>query len=515
MRRREASIGISPRNQGQFDFSGQLSGNAFADFLLGTPFETEFQYGINQNDVHQSHFSAYIQDDWKVTSRFTLNLGFRYEYAGSYVDVDGNIRNFNWSTLSLFGGLGQREPINNPTDWGPRAMAPRFGYAYRISDKTVIRGGYGIFITTPTEANVSVINSNPPLNTQNFNFTNLQSPNLSLCCFTIGATTSTQPPYGILSIPNDYGPGYSQQWSTNIQHQLPGGWVAEVGYFGSHTLNLDNAHSENEWRTPSASNTQANRPYPQYLDIRVLGTDAVAYFDSLQTRLQTPVWHNLNLLTSYTYGHCIDTKSAAATSFIGTEQQEPQNQYDRFKGERGDCVFDFRHQYHLNAVYAIPGSASKSAAARLIQGWSVSANLVLQSGDHDTVILPGNPANTGRGSIRPDRVCDGSLPNRTYLEWFNTSCFVNWSLAVPRVYKFGNSGRGVVTGPPTRLLDFSLLKSTSIRETQRFELRADFFNALNNHHFGDPDLTVGDATFGRISTAGPGRQIQVGAHYVF
>ena len=508
-RRREDFISVSAPNQGEFIFSGQLSKNAFADFDLGLPYETAYLPTIGQSGIHQRHLSAYIQDDWHVSNRLTLNLGMRYEYAGSYSDVTGHARNFNWSTLLLFPNVGQTVALNDPTS----DFIPRIGIAYRASERTVIRSGFGIFTTTPTTANVSLLYTNPPNNAQQTLFTNLSDPNLTLASIETG-TTSTAPP-GVYSIPYNYGPGYAEEWSLNVQRQLPWHWVAEVGYIGSHTLHLDNAHSDNEPLTPGPGAVQARRPLQQYADIRVFGTDGVSYYDAFDARLQNAGWHGLNLISSYSWSHCLDTKSSAATSAVGTEDQEPQNQYNRFEGERGRCIIDFRQQFHLNSVYAIPGGegASNFASRAIEKGWLIGIGGIAQTGDAETVIVSGNPANTGRGTIRPNRLCNGNLAasKKTIGQWFETSCFVSAGL-----YAFGDSSRGIIEGPATKIWNVNLQKSTAIGETQNLLFRTDFYNILNTPQFADPGLTVATPTFGVItSTASPGRQIVFGLRYTF
>ena len=245
----------------------------------------------------------------------------------------------------------------------------------------------------------------------------------------------------------------------------------------------------------------------------MFGTDGVAYYEGLQTRLQSGNWHGLNLLNSYTWSKCIDTKSSAATSAVGAENQEPQNQFDRHKGERGRCFIDYRQQFKINAVYALPfGSSLTGVAGHILKGWQLSTNLLLQSGPASTITVSGNPANTGRGAIRPNRITDGNLPasQRKPERWFDTAAFVQ---APP--FTFGNSGRGVMEGPASKLVDFSLLKAFRVSEGHRLELRGDFFNAFNTPQFFVPGLVVGTAEFGRVTTTGPAREIQVGLRYTF
>jgi hypothetical protein len=506
---RQDSYAVNATNQGEFSFSGQLSGNAFADFVLGLPYQTQMTAYLGEVSLHQKHASAYVQDDWRIRSNLTLNFGLRYEYAGSYSDLLGNARNFNWQTLSLFPAPGATAPLNNSSN----DLAPRFGFAYNLNKTgTVIRGGYGIFFTQPTVANVTLLYRNPPRNSDNTYTTNLTDPNLTLANGFVSSALGAATPPSLVSIPQDYGPGYAQSWSFNIQQKLPGNWVAEVGYVGSHTLHLDSAHTDNV-PPPEPGNVQANRPLPQWGAIRVFGTDGIAYYDALVTRLQSAAWHGANILTDYTYSKCLDNKSATSTSDVGNDPTEPQNEYNYIKGEKGRCAIDFTQQFHFHAVYRIPlGRNPQGFASAVIRNWQLSTGIVVHSGPPFTIVESGNTANTGNGTIRPNRIADGNLPTdqRTPQRWFNTSAFV---AAAP--YTFGDSGRGIIDGPATKLLNVSLVRRLIFNDKSQLEIRAEAFNALNTTQFGIPGYTLGTASFGQISTTYPARNLQFALRYAF
>lgn len=508
---RQDFYSVNATNQGSFSFTGQLSGNSFADFLLGLPYSTtKTDYEV-KTDVHQKHASAYIQDDWRVRKNFTLNLGLRYEYAGSYTDLLGMARNFDWSTLSLFPAPGTAAPLND----GSNGFAPRIGLAYNFEKTgTVVRAGFGMFYTQPTVANVNLMGRNPPANSSNTYITNLAAPNLTLADGFLSSQLSTgaPPPAALVTIPQDYGPGYAQSWSLNIQQRLPANWVAEVGYVGSHTLHLDSAHTANT-PPPGPGAVQARRPLQQWADIRVFGTDGVAYYQALQTRLQSPSWHGLNLLASYTYSKCIDTKSSASTSAVGSDDAEPQNQLDYLRGERGLAAIDFPQQFKAHVVYQLPfGGKRQGVTSALIGGWQVSAGVTAHSGPPFTITESGNTANTSRGTIRPNRIADGNLPSsgRTPQRWFDTAAFV----AAPP-YTYGNSGRGIIRGPGTKLLDISVVKRFAMGESRNLELRADAFNTTNTTQFTIPSRTFGTPAFGQISSTYPARNVQVALRFAF
>lgn len=507
---RQDSYAVNASNQGQFSFTGQLSGNAFSDFVLGLPYSTTKTDYLGEVSLHQKHASAYIQDDWRIRSDLTLNLGVRYEYAGSYTDLLGNARNFDWTKLQLFPDPGTTAPLNNAS----HGIAPRFGFAYSLNKTgTVIRGGYGIFLTQPTMANLTLLYRNPPRNLSNTYTTNLTSPNLTLANgFVSSQLGGSTTPASLVSVPQDYGPGYAQTWTFNIQQKMGGNWVGEVGYVGSHTLHLDSAHTANT-PPPGPGSVQSRRPLQQWGDIRVFGTDGVAYYDALQTRLQSTSWHGANVLASYTYSKCLDNKSSTSTSQVGTDDAEPQNQADYINGEKGRCAIDFRQQFHFHTVYELPfGKSLHGFGGALIRNWQVSAGVSLHSGGPFTTIEAGNTANTSRGTIRPNRIADGNLSSdqRTPQRWFDTGAFI----AAP-AYTYGNSGRGILGGPAAKLLDFSLVKRFAFGEHHHFELRADAFNALNTPQFGIPGRTLGNPDFGKISTTNPARNIQLALRYAF
>ncbi len=508
-RRYQAFTTVSALNQGTFSFTGQLTGNAFADFMLGLPARTDRIPFLLSSDLKQDHLHAYVQDDWRLTSSLTLNLGLRYEYAGAYRDTLGNTTNFDFDTLTFFPDPGTSDPLNEAS----HDVAPRLGIAYRWGQDTVIRGGYGHYLTQPTMANVALINRNPPRSRQDTFNTNLASPDLTLANgFLEGRLAGTTVPPTLTTIPRDYGPGRAKVWSASVQRQLPGDWVGEIGYVGSRTTGLDSAFTRNT-PPPGAGPVQARRPNPTYGDVRVFATEAEAWYDGLNVRVQNVNWHGLNVLSSYTYSKCIDTKSSPSTSTVGAEDQEPQNQLNRFDGQRGRCAIDFTHQFKLNAVYSIPfGKGLTGLAGALLKGWQLSAGVNLHTGPLFTVIMSGNPANTSRGTIRPNLVGDPNLSadERAPERWFNTAAF-----AAPAPFTYGDAGRNIVIGPGTKLVDLGLRKQVRLRGDHALEVRIDAYNAFNSPQFGVPGRIFGTPQFGRITSVGSPREIQLGLRYAF
>jgi hypothetical protein len=418
-------------------------------------------------------------------------------------------RELDPATLELYPAPGQTAALTDKRNH----FDPRIGFSYRVNSGTVLRGGFGIYSTQPTVANVTLTANNPPGTGQQEYFTNLTSPNLTLADGFQAASIGASVPPDLQIVPRNYGPGYSEAWTVNVQQQLPGSWVAEAGFVGSHTLHLDTSWTDNT-PPPGPGDVQSRRPIQEYGAIRTYSTDAVSYYDALQTRLQSPSWHGANILATYTYSMCIDTHSSAATSVVGTENQEPQNEYNRFAGERGRCVIDFPHQVHLSGVYQIPfGQKFSGFKSILFRGWQGSGNMVLQSGGALTAILSGNTANTGRGTIRPNRLGDpnaGYPAKRRYQEWFDTSVF-----AAPPPYAFGSAGRGIIRGPGVDVLDLGAGKTFPLVHENALQFRTDFFNSLNHPNWLAPNLTFGTPTFGQVTTTNPARNIQFALTYMF
>ncbi|MBI2219749.1 MAG: TonB-dependent receptor [Acidobacteria bacterium] len=497
---------INASNQGSFSFTGQLTGNAFADFILGLPTRTDRIPFLLSSELQQNHFHSYVQDDWKLSSNVTFNLGLRYEYAGVYRDRLGNTTNFDFDTLTFFPDPGTDGALNDPS----HDLAPRLGVAYRWGGSTVIRGGYGHYLTQPTMANVSLINRNPPRSRQDTFNTNLANPDLTLANGFLDGRLGATPPPTLTTVPRDYGPGRAQVWSLGVQHQLPGDWVAEMSYVGSTTNDLDSAYTRNT-PPPGPGPVQARRPNPAFGDVRVFASEAEASYDGVDFRIQNVGWHGLNILSSYTYSRCIDTKSSPATSTVGTEDQEPQNQLDRFDGQRGRCAIDFTHQYKLNLIYALPlGERLTGIAGAFLKGWQLSASVNLHTGAPFTVIMSGNPANTSRGTIRPDLIGDPNDGPKTTAQWFNTGAF-----AAPARFAYGSAGRNIVVGPPTKLVDLGLRKQVRLGGGRSLEVRIDAYNAFNTPQFGIPGRVFGTPQFGRITSVGSPREIQLGLRLAY
>jgi Carboxypeptidase regulatory-like domain/TonB dependent receptor-like, beta-barrel len=507
-RRRNDFYSVNARNQGSFTFSGLLTGNAFADFILGLPDQTGRIPNVARASLRQPHFYGYIQDDWRAKPNLTINLGLRYEYAGSTEDALGIARNLDIDTLQLFPEPGQTAPLHD----SHHDFAPRVSGTYRMGEATVVRAGYGLYYTQPTMANVALMFRNPPYNREDVFNTVRTNPTLTLANgFPEGSLAGSTATPTITTVSQGYGPADAQVWSANVQRQLWGEWVTEIGYVGSKTTGLDNAWTYNT-PPPGAGAVQTRRPIPTFGDIRVFGTDARSEYNGVQVRGQHLDFYGMNLLTSYTYSHCNDTRSSPATSTVGTEDQEPQDQYNRFDGEWGRCAVDFRHVFKFNTVYQLRFADQLSGFARgVLADWQVGVGVNLHTGGPFNVIVSGNPANTSRGAIRPNLAGNPNLPadQRAVSRWFDTSAFT-----APAPFTFGSAPRNVVEGPGRKLVDINFLKKVRFGGNA-LEFRVDLFNVFNTAQFNTPARTFGAPGFGTITSTGPAREVQLGARFTF
>jgi hypothetical protein len=512
-------------SRGLFVFQGTATGNPVADFLLGNPLVT-FGGGTGPSAfMSLKEFSGYVQDDWKVNPRFTLNLGLRYQRIsvisdrfrgrlGVFDEVTGQI-----ATAANIESLGLINPDNN--DFGPR-----IGFAWQPfeSAKTSIRGGYGVYYDIK------------PVNERNFSLgTELRFQQIVDIFPLLGLPPSVTwdnlfPPaaaagsLGILTDDPRATTPYVHQYSLSFQRELPGNMVAEVAYVGSAGRNLNRRVDINQARLPAFTGEPlaARRPYPNFGSIVMSKSIAISNYNALQMRLEKRFSSNLYFLAAYTFSKSLDTSSLAGDSTSGNAGT-PQNSRDE-RAEYGLSAFDQRHRLTFSYVYQLPfgrrqaylNSLSGFANA-LIGGWQINGIVTFASGNPFSVQVVGvdrtNTGVFGGGSQRANIISsDIELPSsqRSVQRWFNTAAFQ----AAP-LNTFGNSGRNILIGPGTNNVDFSIFKDFFFSETMRLQFRTEIFNVLNHPQFLQPIADPTSPAFGRITGARPAREIQFGLKFIF
>ena len=535
---------VVPR--GRFSWNGQYSGDPMADFLLGHFSNTEGQVGAPIANFRNNYMALYIQDTWKVTPKLTLNYGLRWEYESPYYDKHDAIVNvdFLWdnSRAPIFVRAGEGDPFaGNPQFPFPASynyvrdgrfgrgaympdkndIGPRLGIAYKLTDKTVLRAGGGIYFVRDIGNAVFDVVRNQPFTVRQNEPADRNTPNLTW------NRPFSNPGAATFLLANQYGErtSYVGQWQASVQRELTKDMSLELTYMGSSGIKLRRLMSYNN-PIPGPGNQSANRPLPAYGGFQVMNAPSHSNYHSLQARLQHRFSHGFTVLGSYAYGKSIDNGSG-----IRTTDGDPLTPSDNYNlaAERGLSAFDFRQRLTISALYDVPigrGRAidlTSSVANFLIGGWQFGGILTFQGGFPMTVFCgPGNIQNGG-GYCKPDAVlgADPNLPSdqRSVQRYFNTDAYVDrvgQNPAAISVFRYGTAGRNTVRGPGITSIDASLNKRFRFNEQHNLEFRVEMFNMPNHPIFANPGTTLRNPTYGVIGgTRLDNRQIQLALKYNF
>lgn len=527
----------SQQSSGIFNFNGQFTrnsanlagGNPLADFLLGDSSSTSLSnFAFLQFRTPWTHF--FVQDDWKVTRRLTLNIGLRYEVSLPAVEKNNKIANF---VLGSAPGFPQLELAGaDGSSWSDRALqstsyrnlAPRFGFAYSLPDnRTVLRGGYGIFYSNIlTEGGMQSMEINPP-NHLRVNFSsnpNVPSLFLSQGFAANALSTSNATNVELVSYDQNSAPPTAQEWNFDIQRQLPGTVLVEIGYYGN---KFDHAWWQLDGNPPppEPGNINSNRPYTSTVvpgagtitlaDVLRIAKDGYSRYNALQAKVEKRYTNGLTFIASYAYSK---TMGLGDTNGV----QNPLN----WNADRAVSSQDMTQHFVGSAVYGLPFGQGKQFGSHwnrltdaFLGGWSLGPIVTVDSGLPVNLTVVGDPSNTGQQSNtgnndRPNVVGNWHLANPTVQEWFNTAAFVS----NPK-YTFGNAGRDILRAPGLFNLDFAAHKSFRITERISAQLRLESFNLTNTPALGAPNAQVGSALFGQITSAGTPRDNQIGLKILF
>ena len=496
------------------------TGVGAADTLLGAPSSGTINALGGMRGFRRPELYLYAQDDWKITSRLTMNYGLRYEifYGYPYTEVYDRQANFLPERGAAFVVNTTDLPERSGTTTDYNNIGPRLGLAYKVDDRTVIRAAYGIFYQAESIPETNLPGVNPPFNGSaqfandraNFTAARRFSEGFPLSV-NLGATGTS-----LFSIEREFGIPYASQWNLGVQRQLPKDMLFTANYVGTKGTSLILAPNINQ-PAPGPGAVNPRRPYPTFGTINHVMSQGSSTYHSLQVTGEKRLSGNLGYSLAYTYSKGIDNGG-----FLGGRQN-----INDLEAERARSATDQNHRFLTSWYYILPVgrgqkylSDSPGWVNAILGGWQFNGIASLYTGLPYTVNSSINTLN-GSGGQRADRIGDGALSGdeRTLQRFFDIDAF-----AVPGQYLFGNSGVNILTGPSTTQFDMSVFKRFFLDEQQRtrFEFRAEFFNAFNTPQFNTPAANIGNPNAGTISSAGSkttfqrtSRQIQFALKFFF
>ena len=531
--------------RGTFTFNGQATANAalagslpaggsayatdssvtadvrsMADYLAGYVATSSFTQGYLRRSIYQTTWAAFAQDQFQITSAFTLNYGLRYEYNAPFTSP---------GTLSVFRpGAASADPFGLVLAGTPDApkvysgnhtnLSPRFGFSYQAASKMVLRGTWGLYYDAPnfngffdnrpgngaavgTQANPTgatpVINVSPT-------FYQWQT-NVNPFTGSTGAPST----FGLATINQKFRTAYVQNFNLNTEYQISRSTVATLGYVGSIGTRLFNLRDINQAR-PGIVNTTASeitrRPYytntaiPNRTIIGAINeiqSEGSSNYHSLQATIRTSGFHGLTAQGSYTLGHALDVIS-------GTRGLAPQDSANP-AGDYGSADFDVRHTFNGYIVYEAPQIGHSFAV--LTKGWQGNAFVSAFTGSPFSLKTGSDRSGTGENQDRVNQVgtYGPTSSNRSFqtltagsapiVQWFDPTAFVANPLGT-----FGTTARNTFRGPGFATVDASVVKNTQLHEGVSLQLRAEMFNIFNRANLSNPTTTFSSSSFGRSSS---------------
>jgi hypothetical protein len=532
------------------------TGDAFADFLLGYPSTTDVTIGEVGGFHKKTNYHAFIQDDWKVTPRLTLNLGLRYDNFGFFEEEFGRAAVADFSTGKVLipdgsasdihsafqqfsdryaeaGALGLPNTFVRPNN---RDFAPRIGGAYRITPTFVARGGFGVYYVDYTINEFrNSINVAPFVRRAQLSRSLLLSQNVNVNqLFTFQNPTANSNAAGAdtqLTTLDGFDPDYPTMrlysWNFTLEKDLGRGlglrssYVGNVGRHLSRSVRVNACVPGPTECLSRAATDPTRRKWTQFgIDAGQRAGDGESNYNAWEIELQKRFANGLLFDVNYSFARAFNYLAQASDPVA-----DPKSRYDY-----GPVAQQPIHILHWNYVYELPYGSGKrwgASANRIVNaalgGWQLSGIGTWQSGTPLTVTAGVGQSPTGAAANRADRIADGALDHgglsrgEKALKWFETSAyrvpaFVNASATRP-TRQFGTAGIGTVVGPSFFTFDAIAQKNFYIAEKYKLQFRVEVFNPFNRVELGDPDVNASSPNFGRIRTSNPNytpRNIQLG-----
>jgi Carboxypeptidase regulatory-like domain/TonB-dependent Receptor Plug Domain/TonB dependent receptor len=517
---------------GKLGFTGSSTGNALADFLEGHA-NTFQQNNGTYSRYHSADPSLFLQDDWHIRPRLTLNLGARWEvyypFAGmnNLTTFQEGVQSTRFPTAPL-GVLVSGDPgvPDGILHVSYTKFAPRVGFAYDVfgTGKSSVRGGYGIFYSATQADLVGNLEQQPFSLVITLNQTpNLKAPyapgadpfpytvNLQNPTFEPGATMAGMAP-GNSNIP------YLQEYNLTVEQQLGDNWSARVAYVGSVGHHFYLLRDENSpIYIPGASTTTAGinkrRPIQPYAGISLWDTSSSSAFNSFQATTTHRFAHGFSINASYVWEKEFDNTSGDPTS---TTAFQLANQ-NCVACDRGLSSLEVPQHFVASYLYQLPGTQMRGLLGKeLLNGWQINGITTISTGSPFNILSGVDSNLDGIATDRPDRVGDPSLGGgrsraQKIGEFFNTASFE----PVPADTPYGNSPRDPIIGPGYVDTDLSAFKRFAIYESSDLLFRAEIFNTFNNVNLGTPNGTLTSSQFGKITSSNTPRIVQFALKYEF
>jgi hypothetical protein len=513
---------------GYFTYGTTFTGVAFADFLL----DLLNQKGLGSNTGtwghRQNRIGVFFQDDFKMRSNLTWNLGIRWEYTSPVVEVHDRQSNFDIQTgRQLFAGRdGNSRALYDPYYKG---FEPRVGFAWTpkmFAERLVVRGAYGITQYMEGTGSNLRLPLNPPLFAEADNsFDKSTGPGTIARGFT--DVIVRDQPSGLIRVWNpDLRPQFTQQWNLTFEYQLRATTTVSLGYVGHDATHLV---APTDWNQPLPGTGPPstwlpfNQRRPLYsalpLVTQISGTDswAVSNYNALQTSLRRRYANGLEGLLAYTWSKTMtDNLGYYGSGGVQAQGAYSYNHYDRQGLNYGPAFFDATHNITASAIYEIPFGRNSQGwnglADAVLGGWNVAGIVNWHTGFPITVSASNVSLQDPRGTSRPNRIGDGTPADQTLEHWLDPTAF-----ELPPLGSFGNAGVGIVRAPKYGNLDVSVGKRFPLAGGKYLDFRTEFFNFLNHPSFSPParDFST-PSTFGLItSTVSQSRNLEFALKFVF
>jgi outer membrane receptor protein involved in Fe transport len=511
-------------------------GSDISDLLTGLPYVTYIGLQLTNPHTQSWEMNYYVQDTYKVNQKLTLNYGVRYEYQAPYKDANNNASNYDPNTQSfLLASRGSNSAALINSRW--TNFSPRLGFAFQVRPKTVLRGGFGLFYTPENDGREDILARNYPFSNlkQYLNYYYYGPPSYSNDTG-VPRNTSLNIPSGAssipsASIPDAQGPlltsyyinpnmktGYSSNYNLSVQQQLGADFAFDLAYVGSRgrrlsyqvgNINFDPVTQQNGRLDPNLGKIQGM-------------TDAgLSGYNSFQGKLTKRVSHNLNFLATYTWSHSIDNGPSPFN--LGQNNNYPQSAYN-LREEIASSDTDVRHNFTFSGLYRLPVGRGQrffgdwgKMPEFLLGGWQLNGIIYLRTGTPVNVVSVASVYTPCPG-IRPNLVGDPNgpppqAPAGSPPYYFNVAAF---NVPAGQGCTPGTAGRNLVRGPAYQSLDASIFKEFGFAERYKLQTRLELFNATNTPHFGNPDGSYSDGTFGQLTAPyGNMRVVQLAAKFIF